>query len=199
MRRFTILYGLTISLLLVTAPAVDAAPVEFFAILSGAAEIPANSSPGTGSAHVIFDPDANTLIVEAMFSGLLGNVTDAHIHCCAAQPANVGIATMLPRFTGFPTGVTSGTYPPTTFDTSLAATYNPAFITTFGGGTVAGAEAALFAGMLAGQSYFNIHTNVFPGGEIRGILTTPEAGTLLLLGAGLAGLAQRLWRKPAAS
>ena len=54
-----------------------------------------------------------------------------------------------------------------------------------------------FTGMVLEQSYLNIHTTSFPGGEIRGILVTPEAGTLLLLSAGLAGLGRRLWRKRA--
>jgi hypothetical protein len=45
-------------------------------------------------------------------------------------------------------GVMDGTYS-MVFDTTLASTYNPAFVTA-NGGTVAAAEAALFAGMIAG-------------------------------------------------
>ena len=48
-------------------------------------------------------------------------------------------------------------------------------------------EAALAAGLNAGQAYLNIHTSNFPGGEIRGFLT-PEPTTTLLLGAGLVAL-----------
>ena len=66
------------------------------------------------------------------------------------------MATQTPSFIGFPLGVTSGTYS-NIYDTTLASTYRAAFITA-NGGTVAGAEAALFAGLLAGQAYFNIHT-----------------------------------------
>jgi hypothetical protein len=74
------------------------------------------------------------------------------------------------------------------FDTTLASTYNPAFVTA-NGGTVAAAEAALFAGMTAGLSYFNIHTSFRPGGEIRGFLApVPAPATLVLLAIGLAGL-----------
>lgn len=51
-----------------------------------------------------------------------------------------------------------------------------------------GAEAALLAGLLNGTAYFNIHTMMFPGGEIRGQLhLVPEPGTLLLFGTGIAG------------
>jgi hypothetical protein len=41
------------------------------------------------------------------------------------------------------------------------------------GGTVASAEAALLDGLRAGQTYLNIHTSMFPGGEIRGVLLEP--------------------------
>jgi len=184
MRRYARVYGFTIFVLLLGAIPVHAAPVDFFATLSGAAEIPPTGSPGTGFAHVTIDDTAHTLRVQATFSGLTSTTIASHIHCCAPQPANVGVATTVPTFPGFPLGVMSGTYD-NTFNTLTAPV---------SGGTAAGAEAVLFAGMLLGQSYLNIHTNAFPGGEIRGILVTPEPGTLLLLGAGLAGLAQQMWR-----
>jgi hypothetical protein len=38
----------------------------------------------------------------------------------------------------------------------------------------------------AGYLYLNVHTSVFPGGEIRGqLLMVPEPGTAALLGLGL--------------
>jgi len=50
-----------------------------------------------------------------------------------------------------------------------AGSYNPAFVTSHGG-TVASAEAALLAGIEAGQAYLNVHTSTFPAGEMRGFL-----------------------------
>jgi len=61
-----------------------------------------------------------------------------------------------------------------------AGSWNPAFITATGG-TPAGAEAALLAGLAAGQAYLNIHTVNNPGGEIRGFLT-PATGVPTLPG-----------------
>ena len=38
------------------------------------------------------------------------------------------------------------------------------------GGTPELAEAALFAGIIEGRAYLNIHSSLYPGGEIRGFL-----------------------------
>jgi hypothetical protein len=83
-------------------------------------------------------------------------------------------------------GVTSGTYDQT-FSLSDSAFYNPAFVMNpmFNpSGTIAGAEAALIAGLESQMTYFNIHTVNNPGGEIRGQLVVPGP----VVGAGLPGL-----------
>jgi len=173
-----------VALLLFHAATAGATPMLFVTDLSGPAEFPPNGSPGTGEAEVAIDPTAHTLQVEVSFSGLLGTTVASHIHCCAPAPNTAIVATTIPTFPGFPLGVTSGTYN-MTFDTTLVSTFNPAFVTAHGG-TVAGAEAALFAGIAAGEAYLNIHTTVFPSGEIRGFLAAPEPATLALLAIGLA-------------
>jgi hypothetical protein len=158
--------------------------------LVGALEVPPSGSPGTGSAEVVIDPTAKTMHVDVAFSGLEAGTTASHIHCCLALPfetgVSVGVATTVPTFPGFPLGVTSGTYSHD-FDLTDPASYNPAFVTAHGG-TVAGAEAALVAGIEDGLSYLNIHTTMFPSGEIRGFLAVPEPASLVLLGAALLGL-----------
>jgi hypothetical protein len=51
----------------------------------------------------------------------------------------------------------------------LASSYNPSYVTN-NGGTTASAFAALRAAITAGKAYLNIHSTMFPGGEIRGFL-----------------------------
>lgn len=176
-----------------------ATTITYTTILSGPNEAPPNTSAGTGTATVIYDSTANTLFIDTTFSGLTGTTTASHIHCCTAAPftGTAAVATQVPTFVDFPLGVTSGTYSHL-FDLSDPATYNPAFITA-NGGTVAAAEPVLLAGLAANESYLNIHTTAFPGGEIRGFLTpVPEPAGLGLIGMAM-GAAAQLWRKRSAS
>lgn len=134
--------------------------------LSGPAEAPPNASPGTGSGKVTIN--GNSMRVQTSFSGLLGNTTVAHIHAPTASPntGTAGVTTTVPTFTGFPAGVQAGSYD-NTFDMSLASSYNPAFLAA-NGGTPLSAFAALKTALNDGKAYLNIHSTMFPGGEIRG-------------------------------
>jgi MYXO-CTERM domain-containing protein len=190
--------GLSLVALAVVIVAAGALPahasiVSYSANLDGPSESPPNASPATGFAEVDYNNVAHTLRVQVSFSGLLGTTTASHIHAATASPGTgtAGVATTTPTFAGFPLGVTSGTYD-NTLDLTMASSWNPSYVTA-NGGTTASAEAALAAGMAAGEAYLNIHTTVFPSGEIRGFLVqVPTPGSLALLGvAGLGVLRRR--------
>src|SRR6188768_24486 len=134
----------------------------YWVSLSGPNEVPANNSPGIGRALVIIDAAANTMRVQTTFSGLLAGVTASHIHSATAVAGTgtAGVATTTPTFTGFPSGVTFGTYD-NTFNMLLASSYNPSYVTA-NGGTPASAWTALRAAISAGRSYLNIHSTLFP-------------------------------------
>ena len=170
-----------------------AAVISYTAALTGPDESPPNASPGVGTASVDVDTVTNMMRVRASFTGLLGTTTAANIHAATTTPltGTTGVATQTPSFTNFPLNVTSGTMDQT-LDLLQPASYNPAYLSA-NAGSPAAAEAALLNAMAAGESYYNIHTTVVPGGEIRGFLVpVPEPASLGLCAfAGLLALRRR--------
>ncbi|MBK7045041.1 MAG: CHRD domain-containing protein [bacterium] len=155
----------------------NAAVVSYTATLSGTAESPPNASMGTGFAQVDIDPVAHTMNVFITFEGLSGVTTACHIHgpTTVAGTGTAGVATTTPTFPGFPAGVAAGMYDQL-FDMTLTASFNGSFVAN-NGGTAATAEAALFQAITDGKTYVNVHSNLFPGGEIRGFLTAAATPT----------------------
>jgi hypothetical protein len=167
-----------------------AGPLTWSALLNSAQENnPANTSTATGFGTVAFDPLTNILELELVWSGLTGPGNQAHIHCCIAPTGNAGIAIDL-WLVGNPQPATGGFA--LTFDLDVD---NPFRATFMPGSTVLQKFAALQAAMDAPfNAYYNIHTTLWPGGEIRGNLAplaVPEPSMLLLVAAGAAGALRR--------
>ena len=108
--------------------------------LTGQQEVPPNPSTATGILMGTYDDATHVLSFTIMFNGLNAPATAAHFHGPAGPGANAPVRIML---TGFPVG-TSGTY-----TNSFPLT--------------AGQESELLCGLW----YVNIHSAVYPSGELR--------------------------------
>ena len=73
---------------ILTAGAAQAEIIHFAATLTGADEVPANSSQGKGVVSAELETTEHTLAFRASYSGLSGPATMAHFHGPAAPGAN---------------------------------------------------------------------------------------------------------------
>lgn len=165
-----------------------AATTTYTAVASGPAEATPVASPGYSIATIVIDDVANTLQINSPFAQLLGTTAAAHIHAATPTPLT-GVAGVAVDLDGFPTGVQAGDYS-MTFDLLDAGTYSAAYLTA-SGGTLQGARDSLLADINDNRAYLNIHTNLYPGGEIRGFIVAnpvPEPSTYAMLAIGLAGV-----------
>ena len=149
------------------------------------------NATGTGRATIAYDQGNHSYQLDITFSGLSGVTTVAHIHgpTSTAQTGTAVVMTRTPTFPSFPAGVNAGTYN-NSFDLTQTSAFSTAFITA-NGATAAGAEAAFFSALSDGKAYLNVHSQAYPGGEIRGFFTSytpvPEPTTTGAIGALLLG------------
>lgn len=160
--------------------------------LTGDQEVPVRITPGNGWASAHYDTTTLLLEVHMEWADLLAPAQAAHIHVAATPGTNGPVAVdFVPA--GIP-NTTSGVFHHT-FDLASAASYGGTFLTSFGG-DVNAARAAVLAGLADNRAYFNIHTSVYPPGEIRGnISVVPEPTSMALVGVGLAMAALRRRRR----
>lgn len=140
---------------------------QFNVAINAAQEVPTNGSPGVGTAVAIFNDATGAITINGSYSGLVAAVTASHLHGFSVAGVNSGVLFNLAN-----TGGTAGT---------ISASNSIAL--------------ANVAQVLAGQTYINIHTSTFPGGEIRGQLVNPvlipEPTTFAFLGLGVCGIVLR--------
>ena len=130
---------------------------RFVTSLTGAAQVPAVVSPGTGSGTVFLNSTEDQITVNASFASLTSNTNASHIHGPAPAGVNAGVLFSLDGLQIGTTGIVA--------DQTYAIT------------------AAQVSDLKAGQHYINVHTVNNAGGEIRGqlgavpLLTVTQGGT----------------------
>jgi CHRD domain-containing protein len=135
--------------------------------LTGYEENPDISTVARGRFEVTVDNDAQTLTYRLSYSGLEGDVQQAHIHF-AKRGVNGGVTVFLCSNlpsppAGTPACPQSGTVTRTIGTSDILA---PA-VGTLVQGIEAGNFAELVAAMRVGSTYANVHSTKWPGGEIR--------------------------------
>lgn len=140
--------------------------------LRGTNEVPAISSLARGAFRGVLSEDETEIEYELHYAGLTGSVVQAHIHLgdhhtnggvsvflCANPPAGPPAPTPAPP--ACPLDPVPG--PEAAGTLTAAHVIGPA-----GQGLAAGEFAELVRAIKAGVTYVNVHTSVFPSGEIRG-------------------------------
>jgi hypothetical protein len=126
-----------------------AAALSFTVPLTGAQQVPAVQTQGTGSADLTYDPATRVVTWALTFSGLSSEATMVHFHGPATAGKNAGVKVWVSE--------------------KGAAVTSPIK----GQATLSEADAKDF---LAGQMYLNVHTKDHPSGEIRGQVVPPKGG-----------------------
>ena len=151
----------------------DRVPLNWFAVLSGAQEVPATETLAWGAATFMLSPDGSTMRYQLIVANIW-NVVASHIHLA---PAGVNGAVVV--FLYGPAAPAGGR-----LDGVIAeGTFTAADFV----GQLAGEPmSALVDAMQSGNAYVNVHTNDgvaptntgpgdFPGGEIRGQIQAANA------------------------
>ena len=162
---------LTIMTVLLFASAVHTAAraEQIQATLTGYEEVPAVSTAASGQFRAMISRDDQFIDYELTYSGLQGDVRQAHIHV-GQLSVNGGIVMWLCGTSFNPGPAGTQTCPQSG---SVSGTIEAANVLASAGGFASqqiGAEdlAAVIAAIRAGAAYVNVHTDLSPGGEIRG-------------------------------
>jgi len=168
--------ALVLALWLGSNTSAQAEPIRYTAVMNGESVEPPTPSTGTAEAVVIVDPVAHTMYVYINFA-LMGITLQAHIHA-PTDVALTGVAasaTATPTLPDFPFALSFDDYEKT-LDMKQESSYSPEFLAA-NGGTAASAETALFAAIAEGRAYIDVHTDMYPDGEVRGFLTVNNTPT----------------------
>jgi CHRD domain len=140
----------------------SAPATHFVAHLSGAQEVPANNSPGTGTLDIRLLSNGTKLRFKLTSNGV-AQITQSHIHI--GPPGMNGPVTVY-FFAPPPAGWNSGSVTGDNFEVAGVRTAADVHQLTNANITFADLVTAL----RSGNSYVNVHSPTHLGGEIRGLI-----------------------------
>ncbi len=145
----------------------------FLGNLSGYEEVPAVSTNGNAEFKAELGTYGNSVSWELTYRVLEGNITQSHIHF-GQRSVNGGIVVFLCSNLGNgPAGTQPCPAPPATIRGTFTASDVGAGAAAQGIG--AGEYAELLRAMRSGNTYVNIHSNLWPGGEVRSQILMPAS------------------------
>jgi len=135
------------------------------AVLSGYNEDPlALSTTGTGNFTAKLDRKSQELNYELSYEGLQGAITQSHIHLGGRSQSGGVMVFLCTNLGNGPAGTQACPAAPAT----ISGTLRPAdVIGPAGQGVTAGQWDELVAALQSGATYVNVHSSLYPGGEIR--------------------------------
>lgn len=151
------------ALLCLSAPA---AAESVFVQLKGHEEVPSISTTAHGSFRAEINAAAGTIAYQLSYSGLQGDVRQAHIHF-GQRSVNGGVSVFLCQTTFNPDPTTFAPTCPQSGTVSGILRANNV-IGPAAQGMTSGEFAELVRAMRNGVAYVNVHSTTFPGGEVRG-------------------------------
>ena len=158
---------LILVLAVVTAADASAAGRQVRAQLDGFEEVPAVSTTGHGAFRATLSRDGSEIEFELRYADLEGQVAQSHLHL-GQRGVNGGIAIFLCSNLGNgPAGTPTCPPPPAVITGTLTAddVVGPA-----AQGIAPGELGEVLRALRNGAVYVNVHSDLFPGGEIRGQL-----------------------------
>ena len=127
-----------------------AQPKRLVAVLKGTSENPANASKAYGAAYISYNPGTNQISTRLNIYNFTNTLSGSHYHE-AAVGANGPVVQNLGGAAVY---------------TKTGTAYGVSFVNqTYSGNPIK---------LLTGGAYLNIHSNLFPGGEIRGQVSTSD-------------------------
>jgi hypothetical protein len=139
--------------------------------LGGFEEVPVVSTAGSGEFRAKINLAAGQISYEFNYAGMQGTVAQAHIHL-GQRGVNGGILVWLCQSATNPAPAAVAAITPMCTSPSFSSSGVITALNLVGPGGVqqlgAGEFDELVGALRAGVTYVNVHTNLSPGGEIRG-------------------------------